>query len=59
MPQKCLSYVEARRPSSDGGRATQETWGSRGSERGSDGPTWRKGDSLIIESGRSDGGEEK
>jgi hypothetical protein len=51
--------MEARRQWGDGGRGRQGSWGSRGSGRGSDGPSWRKDNSLSTGSGKTNGREEK
>nr|XP_051230028.1 uncharacterized protein LOC127347936 [Lolium perenne] len=59
MPPKRTSYGEQRRFGGGGGKGRQGSWGSRGSDQGSDGPSWRRNESLSKGSGSTEGGNVK
>ncbi|KAM0897006.1 hypothetical protein ACQ4PT_022840 [Festuca glaucescens] len=59
MPQKRTGFTDQRKSWSDGSRGRHANWGNRGSDRGSDGPSWRRHDSLLQEGGRKDGAGER
>jgi hypothetical protein len=55
IPPKHASFSDSRRNWSDGGSKRQGSWGSGGSRRGTDAPSWRREDLFIKNSSRSMG----